>query len=104
MSEFSYSFKEIVLLANKNINLINSIVNLEKIGIIKTELNAKKNDGNFKISDIDESFIRETKKVLDLSEKQKLTKRDLNKILKNIKSKNRDQFVIGNTMMNINNN
>lgn len=87
MKKINYSFAEITILANDNINLINNIVKLEKLGLIETSLDATKNEEAFKILEIDNQFLKQCKIKLNLDEDQMLEKEHLNEIFKTMNFK-----------------
>lgn len=80
-NEYIYSFDEVTLLANKNVNFINNILKLERIGLIKTIIDAVSNNKVLTIFDINDVLISESKKILKNDFNDIFTKENLNEIL-----------------------
>ena len=80
-NEYIYSFDEVTLLANKNVNFINNILKLERIGLIKTIIDAVSNNKVLTIFNINDVLISESKKILKNDFNDIFTKENLNEIL-----------------------
>ena len=81
MTEYNYSFDEVTLLANKNMNLINNVLKLEKIKLLKTVVNGANNENVLTIFDINEVLIEESKRRLGIDSDAIFTKENLNEVL-----------------------